>query len=129
MTDKTIRRLPGADPERLSTDDLIAQLASFIGAKRDPREIAHFLSALPRLARPDAGLTGLAGGLRLSGGKPIRVPGAEALLAAYLNSPSEPIEKAAWESARYSSSCRFSSSANASRRARSVRICSWNSAS
>ena len=90
-----------AKKELTRDGDLIAQLASFIGAKHDPREIAYFLSALPRLALPDAGLSGLARGLRLTGVKTIRVPGAEALLATYLNSRSEPIEKAAWEAARY----------------------------
>ena len=85
----------------LSDPEFLSQLASLIGAKHDPREIAHFLSALPQLKQPDAGLSGLSKGLRLSGVKAVRVPGAEALLVRYLNSPSEQIQDAAWETARY----------------------------
>jgi putative membrane-bound dehydrogenase-like protein len=81
--------------------ELLSQLASLIGAKHDPREIAHFLGEMPKVKQPDAGLSGLARGLQLAGVKSLRVPGAEALLIRFLNSPSEQVQNAAWETARY----------------------------
>ena len=87
--------------ELLSEPEFLSQLASLIGAKHDPREIAHFLGALPQLKQPDAALSGLSKGLRLSGVRALQVPGAEALLARYLNSPSEQIQEAAWGAAGY----------------------------
>jgi putative membrane-bound dehydrogenase-like protein len=81
--------------------ELLAQLASLIGTKHDPKEIASFLSALPSLKRPDTGLRGLARGLKLTGVRALRVPGAEAALAKFLDSPSEPVRNAAWDVARY----------------------------
>jgi putative membrane-bound dehydrogenase-like protein len=85
----------------MSEPEFLSQLASLIGAKHDPQEIAHFLRALPQLKQPDAGLSGLSKGLRLSGVRAVRVPGAEALLMRYLNSSSEQMQEAAWETARY----------------------------
>ncbi len=90
-----------AKKQSLNDREFVSQLAALIGAKHNPADIAHFLSALPRLKQPDAALSGLSRGLRLAGIKTIQVPGAEGLLARYLNSPSEVTEKAAWETARY----------------------------
>jgi len=81
--------------------ELLAQLASVIGAKHDPGEIAHFLGALPKVRQPDVGLSGLTRGLGLAGVKALRVPQAEALLMRFLHSPSEQVQKAAWDMARY----------------------------
>jgi len=81
--------------------ELLPQLASVIGAKHDPGEIAHFLGALPKVRQPDAALSGLTRGLELAGVKSLRVPKAEARMMSFLHSPSERIQKAAWEAARY----------------------------
>ena len=89
-----------AKKQLLNDREFVGQLAALIGAKHNPAEIAHFLTALPQ-TQPDAALSGLSRGLRLSGVKTIRVPGAEGLLARYLNNPSDSIENAAWETARY----------------------------
>jgi len=39
--------------------------------------------------------------MKLAGVKSLRVPGAEGILRKFLDSPSEPMQKAAWETARY----------------------------
>jgi putative membrane-bound dehydrogenase-like protein len=90
-----------AKKQLLNDREFVGQLAALIGARHNPAEIAHFLTALPRLKQPDAALSGLSRGLRLADIKTIRVPGAERQLARYLNSPSDAMEKAAWETARY----------------------------
>ncbi len=81
--------------------ELLSQLASAVGAKHDPGEITHLLGTLPKLKQPDAGLSGLARGFQLAGVKALRIPGAEALLIRFLKSPSEQVQKVAWEAARY----------------------------
>jgi putative membrane-bound dehydrogenase-like protein len=103
VSDSAIEFLDRLLPKKGLVDqsDLLSQLASVIGAKHDPREIAHFLRALPKLKQPDAGLSGLTRGLQVAGVKALRVPGAEGLLIRFLNSPSEQVQKAAWETARY----------------------------
>ena len=80
---------------------LLEGLASLIGARRDPGEIARLLAALPRTRLPEACLAGLARGLRLAGVHGLRVPGAEAALAKFLASDSEAVQKTAWEAARH----------------------------
>ena len=85
----------------LDNADFLSQLASLIGGKHDPREIGPFLSSLPSMKQPEAGLSGLAKGMKLAGVKSLRVPGAEGVLKRFLDSPSEPVQKAAWETARY----------------------------
>jgi len=82
-------------------DAFFTQLASLIGAKHDPGELSRFLAAMSKRSRPEAGLTGLSKGLRLAGVRNLQVPGAEAALSKLLDSPSEPVQKAAWEAARY----------------------------
>ena len=81
--------------------ELLSQLASVIGAKHDPAEIAHFLGALSKVGQPDAALSGLSRGLELAGVKALRVPKAESLMVSFLHSRSEQAQKAAWETARY----------------------------
>ena len=85
----------------LDNVDFLSQLASLIGGKHNPDEIGRFLNSLLSLKQPEAGLSGLAKGLKLAGVKSLRVPGAEGLLRKFLNSSSEPMQKAAWETARY----------------------------
>lgn len=85
----------------LNESAFLSQLASLIGAQHDPAEIGRLLRVLPQLRQPDVALSGLSKGLKLSGAKAVRVPGAEALLARYFNSPSEQTQKAAWDTARY----------------------------
>ncbi len=81
--------------------ELLSQLASVIGAKHDPAEIAHLLGAVSKIRQPEAALSGLARGFGLAGVKTLRVPKAEALMMSYFHNPSEQIQKAAWETARY----------------------------
>jgi len=61
MTDKTIRRLPGADPERLSTDDLIAAHERVFGPL-EPQARARIARAADagRMESPWSGMDGLA---------------------------------------------------------------------
>lgn len=81
--------------------ELLSQLASVIGAKHDPVEIAHLLGALSKVGQPDAALSGLSRGLELASVKALRVPKAESLMMGFLHSRSEQVQKAAWETARY----------------------------
>jgi len=81
--------------------DLLTQLGSLIGGKHDVSEINRFLKALGTQANPDAGLNGLARGLKLAGIKNLNVPDAETSLSRFLKSSSKPVQAAAWEAARY----------------------------
>jgi putative membrane-bound dehydrogenase-like protein len=90
-----------AKKQCLDNVDFISQLASLIGAKHDPGEIGHFLRSLLNLKQPEASLSGLAKGMKLAGVKNLRVPGAEDILRKFLNSSSEQMQKAAWETAHY----------------------------
>jgi putative membrane-bound dehydrogenase-like protein len=85
----------------LNEPAFLSQLAALIGAQHDSVEMGRFLGVLPQLSQPAVALSGLSKGLKLSGAKAVRIPGAEALLARYLNSPSDQTQKAAWEAARY----------------------------
>ena len=53
----------------LDNPDLLTQLGSLIGGKHDAGEISRFLKALATQPNPDAGLKGLARGLKLAGVK------------------------------------------------------------
>src|SRR5207249_4276775 len=81
--------------------DLLSQLGSLIGGKHNAGEIGRFLKALGTQASPDAGLKGLARGLKLAGVKNLSIPDAGASLSRFLQSPSEPVQAAAWETAHY----------------------------
>jgi putative membrane-bound dehydrogenase-like protein len=85
----------------LNNADFLFQLASLIGGKHDPGEIGRFLNSILSMKQPEAGLSGLAQGMKVAGVKALRVPGAEGTLRRFLDSPSEPLQKAAWETARY----------------------------
>jgi len=82
------------------------KLASLIGAKHDPGEIRRFL-AVEEVLVPQhphegaAGLFGLANGLKLAGAHDVAIGSAEARLAAFLNSPLESVQTAAWEVAEH----------------------------
>ena len=82
------------------------QLAALIGAKHDANEIRRFLTVEDALlpTHPNegaAGLFGLARGLRLAGVRDLAVGGAEARVSAFLNNPSESVQKASWEIAEH----------------------------
>jgi len=85
----------------LDNPDLLNQLGSLIGGKHDAGEIGRFLKVLGTQASPDAGLKGLARGLKLAGVKHLSVPDAEASLSKFFKSTSEPVQAAAWEAARH----------------------------
>jgi len=85
----------------LENPDLLNQLGSLIGGKHDAGEIGRFLKALGTQPNADAGLKGLARGLKLVGVRNLPVPGAESSLSAFMKSTSEPVQAAAWEAARY----------------------------
>lgn len=93
-------RLRAKNPS-LDNADLLNQLGSLIGGKHDAGEISRFLEALNAQTKPDAGLKGLARGLKLAGVKKLGVPNAEVSLSRFLKSASEPVQAAAWETARY----------------------------
>lgn len=84
-----------------NNSQLLTELGSLIGARQVPSEISRFLNALPSLKEPGAALSALAKGLKLSGAKSLKVPGAETALKKFLNSPSDEVTRAAWETARH----------------------------
>jgi putative membrane-bound dehydrogenase-like protein len=81
--------------------EFLSQLASLIGIKHDTNEVARFLAGLGHAKTPQAGLAGLARGMRLAEVSKLRVPGADAILTRYLQTGSEAVQTAAWEVARY----------------------------
>src|SRR6266851_1565913 len=70
-------RLPARD-RRWQEPAFLTQLAALIGARHDRPEMAALASALPRLDHPEAGLTGLARGLKLAAVRNLEAPEAEA---------------------------------------------------
>jgi putative membrane-bound dehydrogenase-like protein len=80
--------------------EMFSQLASLVGGKHEPAEIAHLFNILRR-TQAEPGLKGLAEGLKLARVKNLRMPGAEATISTFLNHTSEAVQKAAWEVARY----------------------------
>ena len=81
--------------------EFLGQLASLIGIKHDPKQVAQFLAGLGHVKMPEAGLAGLARGLRLAEVSKLRVPGADVVLTRYLQTGSEVVQTAAWEVARH----------------------------
>src|SRR5262249_35439419 len=81
--------------------EMLGQLAGLIGTKHDPGEVAGFLAAVAREPKPDVALSGLAHGMQLAGVSELRVPGADGLLARYLESDQPSVQSAAWEVARH----------------------------
>ncbi|HWB95623.1 MAG TPA: HEAT repeat domain-containing protein, partial [Bryobacteraceae bacterium] len=88
---------------KFSDAPFLTELASMIGAKHDPAELARFFQARGRLSDPlwAASLTGLGKGLKLGTARSLRVPSAEAALEKSLNSSSPDVQAAAWEASRY----------------------------
>ncbi|MBM3804259.1 MAG: c-type cytochrome [Acidimicrobiia bacterium] len=89
------RSRTGVNPE------LLEQLGSVIGGKHDTAEMRRFLKALARESSPEAGLRGLARGLKLAAVRDLFVPEAQTYLSRFLNSSKEPVQAAAWEVARH----------------------------
>jgi putative membrane-bound dehydrogenase-like protein len=89
--------------ERLSPRDhgwqapaFLTQLGALIGAKHDRREMTALISELPRLDHPEAGLAGLANGLKLVGARNLQSPESEAGLARLIANSNDAVKKAAW---------------------------------
>ena len=98
----SVANYPGEFFDRLQARGAVAKemtggLGALIGSRQDPREIRNFVASLARAPEAQAGLTGLARGLRLAGARRLQVPGIEGALAGYLDGGSE----AAWEVARH----------------------------
>ncbi len=89
--------------KKFSDGAFLNELASMIGAKHDPSELARFFQSQGRMPEPlwTAALGGLAKGLRLGAARGLRVPAAEPVLAKALKSPSPELQTAGWETARY----------------------------
>jgi putative heme-binding domain-containing protein len=81
--------------------EVLGQLASLIGIKHDPGEIARLLSGLHQAKAPQAGLAGLARGMQMAHVSELKVPGADAALSGYLQNNTEAVQTAAWEVARH----------------------------
>ncbi len=88
---------------KFSDGAFLTELASMIGAKHDPAELARFFPARSRLPEDlwAASLTGLAKGLKLGTARGLKVPSAEPALESSLNSTSPAVQTAAWEASRY----------------------------
>lgn len=80
---------------------LTPELASLAGARKNAAEISMVLSSIAKLEAPADALAGLARGLNLVGVRGLSGPGLEAAMMRYLDSPSEPVQNAAWEVARH----------------------------
>jgi putative heme-binding domain-containing protein len=72
-----------------------------IGARQNPGEISQWFARVSRVEGPDKLLDGLTRGLRLANVRNLKVPGAEPALMRFLTAGSEPVQRAAWETARY----------------------------
>src|SRR5262249_5793132 len=81
--------------------EFLGQLGSLIGIKHDPNEVTRFLAGLGPVKASEAVLAGLARGLRRAGVSELLVPGADVVLARYLQNGSEAVQTAAWEVARH----------------------------
>jgi putative membrane-bound dehydrogenase-like protein len=77
------------------------QLGSLIGIQHDPGDMARFLAGLGHVKTPEAGLAGLARGMRVAGVTKLQVPGAADALTRYLQNGSDAVQTAAWEVARH----------------------------
>ena len=79
----------------------VQQLASLIGTRQQPAEIAKLLAATSKLKSAETAFAGLARGLELAAGSRLDVPGAEAIFTRMLNQPDPKLEAAAWRAARF----------------------------
>jgi hypothetical protein len=76
--------------------EFLGQLASLIGIKHNPNEVARFLAGLGHAKTPEAGLAGLARSMRVAEVNALRVPGADAALIRDLQNGSEAVQAAGW---------------------------------
>jgi putative membrane-bound dehydrogenase-like protein len=90
-----------AKGESWTDPQLLVELSALIGSRQNTGELAQWFRSLPRLSAPDKLLGGLTRGLRLANVKNLRVPGVEQTITRLLASGSEPVQRAAWEAARY----------------------------
>ena len=81
--------------------EMVPQVASLVGARHNPGELAQSLNAIGKLNQPADALAGLAKGLALTNAMGVKAPGVEAPLTKFIDSPSEPVRNAAWEVARH----------------------------
>ena len=86
---------------QFENEQLFSQLAALVGGKHDANELAGFFKLLPTLKKPEAALTGLNKGLKLADVKNLRVANAEPALLSLLSNENEPVQKTAWETARF----------------------------
>jgi hypothetical protein len=90
QTDKWIRpavlssvaNYPGEFFDQLQSKGAVAKemtstLGALVGSRKAPREIRNFVSSLARAGETQAGLAGLARGLKLAGARRLQVPGIE----------------------------------------------------
>jgi putative membrane-bound dehydrogenase-like protein len=77
--------------------DYVSRIGALIGTRQNPAEIQTFVTALSRTPEAEAGLAGVARGLKLAGARKLKAPGIEAALSQYLSKGVE----AAWDVARY----------------------------
>jgi putative membrane-bound dehydrogenase-like protein len=87
--------------ESWTDPELLVELSALIGARGDKTELSQWFNALPKLNAPDKDLAGLTRGLKLANARNLQVAGAEQALTKLLTSPSEPVQRAAWEASRY----------------------------
>jgi putative membrane-bound dehydrogenase-like protein len=84
-----------------NVSEMVPPVASLVGARHNPAELAQSLNAIGKLGEPAAALAGIAKGLALTNAMGVKVPGVEAPLLKLVDSPSEPVRNAAWEVARH----------------------------
>ncbi|MCC6587833.1 MAG: c-type cytochrome [Bryobacterales bacterium] len=77
--------------------DYVSRVGALIGTRHEPAEIQAYVTALGKTKDAEAGLAGVARGLKLAGARKLKAPGIEAALSQYLNNGVE----AAWDVARY----------------------------
>jgi putative membrane-bound dehydrogenase domain len=82
-------------------NEMLPQLASLVGARHNPAELAQSLQAIAALPQPAPALAGMAKGLALTGAMGLKSAAVEAPLMKFIDSPSEPVRNAAWEVARH----------------------------
>jgi putative membrane-bound dehydrogenase-like protein len=87
--------------ESWTDPELLIELSALIGTRQNTRELAQWFRSVPKLSAPDKYLGGLTRGLRLANVRNLQVPGAEQAITGLLASGSEPVQRAAWEAARY----------------------------
>jgi putative membrane-bound dehydrogenase-like protein len=91
----------GGKGESWVDPQLVVELSALIGSRADKSELSQWFSAVPKLSHPEKALDGLTRGLKLVNARNVQAPGAEQALTRLLASPSESVQRAAWEASRY----------------------------